>query len=128
MKYTILYVEDNPLNMRLVRKLLNSFGYNMIEAIDGQSGLDLIQEHMPDLILMDVNLPDIDGLELTRRIKQLDSISHIPVIALTANAMHGDRERCLDAGCQGYVAKPVSRTELRNTVTHFLASDVSIAV
>ena len=128
MSQTILYIEDNPLNMRLVRKLLKSFGYSMIEAIDGASGLAKVEEIKPDLILMDVNLPDADGLELTQRIKKMEDFAHIPIVAITANAMHGDRERCLEAGCQGYLPKPVSRTELRNMVNHFLANEKKVAV
>lgn len=116
MASTILYIEDNPLNMRLVRKMLSSMGYNMIEAIDGKTGLMMMRTHQPELVLVDVNLPDIDGLELTRQIKSDANLSRTPVIALTANAMHGDRERCLAAGCDGYIAKPIARLELKNTL------------
>ncbi len=115
----ILCVEDNPQNMRLVRKMLNSAGYEVIEAVDGTSGLAAAHQ-MPDLILMDVNLPDIDGLEVTTRIKAIPELAHISVIALTANAMHGDRERCLAAGCDGYIAKPVAKGVLLSTVGEFL--------
>jgi two-component system, cell cycle response regulator DivK len=125
MTKTILYIEDNPLNMRLVRKILGTVGYSMIEAIDGISGIASIEDSRPDLILMDVNLPDIDGLEVTRKVKAIPHLSHIPIIALTANAMYGDRERCLAAGCDGYVAKPVARRELINVVQHFLGNDSS---
>lgn len=117
----ILYIEDNPLNMRLVRKLLKSFGYDMVEAMDGHTGLHLASTAKPDLILLDINLPDIDGLEIAAKLKNSADLAHIPVIALTANAMHGDRERCIAAGCDGYLAKPVSRLELKNIVSHFLA-------
>ena len=122
MSSKILCVEDNPQNMRLVRKILLSAGYSIVEAVDGLSGIDLAEREMPDLILMDVNLPDIDGLEATARLKKMDDIATIPVIALTANAMHGDRERCLEAGCDGYVPKPITKNELLNTVAHFLPS------
>lgn len=128
MAITILYIEDNPLNMRLVRKILNSFGYEMLEAIDGMSGLRIAQEKMPDLILADINLPDIDGLEVTARLKKNPDLARIPIIALTANAMHGDRERCIAAGCDGYVAKPVARQELKNTLAHFLPEAREMAV
>jgi len=121
MTATILYIEDNPLNMRLVRKILNSMGYDMIEAIDGISGMEIAENAHPDLILMDVNLPDMDGLEVTGKIKAIPHLRHIPIVALTANAMHGDRDRCLAAGCDGYIAKPVARQELRNVIEHFLA-------
>lgn len=120
MTTTILYIEDNPLNMRLVKKLLRSFGYEMIEAMDGMSGLEKVKAEKPDLVLVDVNLPDIDGLEITRRLKSSPEYARLPIVALTANAMHGDRERCLAAGCDGYIAKPVARLELKNVLLHFL--------
>jgi len=117
---TILYVEDNPQNMRLVRKMLKKDGYVMIEAQDGCTALDMLDHEMPDLILMDINLPDIDGVEVTGRLRMDARFDHVPIIALTANAMIGDRERFLDAGCDGYLAKPVCRQELLNTISHFL--------
>jgi two-component system cell cycle response regulator DivK len=120
MSAIILYVEDNPQNMRLVRKMLNAAGYEMLEAMDGSSGLEMAQTRRPDLILMDINLPDIDGVQVTSMIKANPTLRHIPVIALTANAMFGDRERFLDAGCDGYLAKPVSRKELLETIETFL--------
>ena len=120
MTRTILYIEDNPQNMRLVRKMLKGGGYEMIEASDGRSGVKLALEVKPDLILMDINLPDIDGIEATRNLKDNDSCADIPVIALTANAMHGDRERFMAAGCDGYIAKPITRNELLNTIAYFL--------
>jgi two-component system cell cycle response regulator DivK len=116
----ILYVEDNPQNMRLVRKILVASGYAVIEAVDGLSGLAAAQQERPDLILMDVNLPDISGLEATQRLKAAPDTALIPIIALTANAMHGDRETALASGCDGYLAKPVMKTELLNTVAFFL--------
>lgn len=116
----ILCVEDNPQNMRLVRKILCSAGYEVVEAVDGTSGITAAHEQNPDLILMDVNLPDIDGLEATRQLKADPQVSAIPILALTANAMHGDRERCLEAGCNGYIPKPITKNELLNTVAHFV--------
>ncbi|TVR24370.1 MAG: response regulator [Anaerolineaceae bacterium] len=116
----ILYIEDNPQNMRLVRKMLTLGGYDMLEATDGHTGVQMAIEQKPDLILMDINLPDIDGIQATRTIKDTEQTAHIPVIALTANAMHGDREMFLEAGCDGYLAKPVTRNELLNTVSYFL--------
>lgn len=121
MAFRILCVEDNPQNMRLVRKILNNNGYEVLEAEDATTGIEIAHRELPDLILMDINLPDIDGLEATRRIKQVDHLVHIPIVALTANAMHGDRERCLEAGCNGYVPKPITKSELLSTVAHFLA-------
>lgn len=121
----ILYIEDNPQNMRLVRKILRSAGYDVLEATEGLSGVAMAAREVPDLILMDVNLPDINGLEATARLKASPQLSWIPVIAVTANAMHGDRENCLAAGCDGYLAKPVMKNELLQTVATFLGQSVS---
>jgi two-component system cell cycle response regulator DivK len=120
MAVRILYIEDNPQNMRLVRKFLAMAGYEMLEAVNGLAGLKVAASEAPDLILMDVNLPDIDGLEATARLKAQPNLAHIPVIALTANAMHGDKERCLASGCDGYIPKPVTKSELLNTVASLL--------
>lgn len=116
----ILYIEDNPQNMRLVSKMLKIGGYEMIGAEDGLSGLKVAEEQKPELILLDINLPDIDGTEVTARLKKNPELAHIPVIALTANAMFGDRERFLDAGCDDYVSKPVIKTILLETVGRYL--------
>lgn len=116
----ILCVEDNPQNMRLIRKMLKSGGYDMLEAPDGVNGLKLAEQQRPDLILMDINLPDIDGIQVTQRIKANPQLAHIPIIALTANAMHGDREAFIEAGCDGYLAKPISRRELCSTIEEYL--------
>ncbi len=120
--HRILYVEDNPQNMRLVRKMLSVGGYEMLEASDGTTGLAMAFSERPDLILMDINLPDIDGMEVTARIKADPSMHHIPIVALTANAMYGDRERFTAAGCDGYLAKPVTKNELLTTIAQFLGS------
>lgn len=120
MPYKILYIEDNPQNMRLVRKMLSVGGYEMIEATSGEAGFAMAELHKPDLILMDINLPDIDGMEVTARLKAHPELARIPVVALTANAMHGDRERFTAAGCNGYLAKPVTKNELLSTVAYFL--------
>lgn len=115
----ILYVEDNAQNMRLVRKMLSIGGHDMLEALTGRSGIEVTEAERPDLILMDINLPDIDGMEVARYIKSQPELAHIPIVALTANAMFGDRERFLAAGCDGYLAKPISKSELLNTIAHF---------
>ncbi len=99
-----------------------SVGYEVLEATEGLTGVAVAAREQPDLILMDINLPDINGLEATARLKASPQLSWIPVIALTANAMHGDREHCIAAGCDGYLAKPVMKSELLNTVATFLAN------
>ncbi|PJF21417.1 MAG: hypothetical protein CUN56_11200 [Phototrophicales bacterium] len=105
--------------MRLVRKIVTNAGHTLLEAVDGNSGLELAQQELPDIILMDVNLPDIDGLEVTARLKEDAKTAHIPVIALTANAMVGDKEKALDAGCDDYLPKPVSRQILLETLNKY---------
>ena len=112
MAHRILYVEDNFQNKRLVRKMLAARGYEVIEAEDGLTGVEMAVHEQPDLILMDISLPGIDGVEATQRIKNFENTCHIPVIALTANAMRGDRERFLAAGCDDYLSKPISMSEL----------------
>jgi CheY-like chemotaxis protein len=109
---TVLYVEDNYHNRRLVRKILESRGYRVLEAEDGVSGLALIREARPPLVLMDISLPDMDGLQVVAAMKADEALAAIPVIALTASAMRGDRERFLAAGCDDYLSKPVQAMEL----------------
>lgn len=121
----VLYIEDNPQNMRLVRKMLRVGGHEMLEALNGETGLEIAAQEVPDLILMDINLPDIDGMEATSRLKADPHLRHIPIIALTANAMFGDRERFLEGGCDGYLAKPISRNELLNTLSYFSGENSS---
>lgn len=116
----ILYVEDNPQNMRLVRNMLNTAGYEMLEATDGLTGVAVAAHELPDLILMDMHLPDINGLEATACLKASPQLSWIPVIALTANPLQGDRENCIAACCDGYIPKPITRNELLSTVSFFL--------
>lgn len=118
----ILYVEDNFQNFRLVMRMVRSdqAEIDVIQAEDGLTGLKLATDVKPDMILMDINLPDIDGVEATRRIKANPELARIPVIALTANAMVGDREKYLAAGCDGYLRKPISRAELRVVLTEHL--------
>jgi two-component system cell cycle response regulator DivK len=119
----ILYIEDNYHNYRLVMRMLSlekERQFEVTQAIDGTTGLQLATKIQPDLILMDINLPDIDGVAVTSKLKSDPGLQHIPIIALTANAMVGDRERFLDAGCDGYLRKPISRSELREVVNKFL--------
>jgi two-component system cell cycle response regulator DivK len=120
MSTKILYIEDNPDNRMLVRRVLQVEGYTVIEAPDGPTGIRLATEQIPDLILMDINLPDVDGYEITARIKQLPGLARVPVIALTANVMRGDREKTLAAGCDGYIQKPIDIDQLPAQIEHFL--------
>jgi len=113
---TVLYIEDNFHNRRIVRKILQSRGYTVIEAEDGVSGLEMVCELKPPLILLDIGLPGMDGLEVIERIKADKELCDIPVIALTASAMRGDRERFLAAGCDDYMSKPIQAIELINMV------------
>ena len=120
MSTKILYIEDNPDNRMLVRRVLQAEGYTVIEAKDGPTGIRIATEQIPDLILMDINLPDVDGYEITARIKQLPGLARVPVIALTANVMRGDREKTLAAGCDGYIQKPIDIDQLPAQIEHFL--------
>ncbi|MGB7341425.1 MAG: response regulator [Phototrophicaceae bacterium] len=116
----ILCVEDNPQNMRLVRKLLRR-DYTVLEAEDGLTGLKMAEDELPDLILMDINLPDMSGLEVTKRIKAQDHLRHIPIIALTAHTIAGDEDTYIDAGCDGYIVKPVDKIILYAEIERFIA-------
>jgi len=113
---TILIVEDNPTNMKLSTFVLESADYTVITATDAEIGLTLARESHPDLILMDIQLPGMDGLEATALLKGDDATRAIPVVALTALAMKGDEERIRAAGCDGYIAKPLDYKELLATV------------
>ena len=116
LKMRILYVEDNFENKLFVRRVIESMGHEMLEAETGLDSLTIAAEEMPDLILMDINIPGMDGLETTVRLKKNPHLAQIPVIALTANAMKGDKERCLAAGCDGYMQKPVGVSDLRREI------------
>jgi two-component system cell cycle response regulator DivK len=118
---SILYVEDNPENRLLVRRILQAEGFDVLEAGDAVQALEVIKERLPDLILMDINMPDIDGFTLTARLKAMPELHRVPIIALTANVMKGDRERTLDAGCDGYIQKPIDVDNLPFQINRFLA-------
>ncbi len=118
---TVLIVEDNDLNMKLFHDLLEAHGYNTIQTKDGMEALSLAREHMPDLILMDIQLPEVSGLEVTKWIKEDEALKSIPVIAVTAFAMKGDEEKIREGGCEAYVAKPISVENFLNTVKEFLS-------
>ncbi len=123
MSKRILYIEDNPENRMLMRRVLMAEGYQVEEATDGQSGLEKAAESPPDLILMDINLPEIDGYEVTARLKQLPNMSGVPIIAVTANVMKGDREKTLAAGCDGYIQKPIDIDLLPSQLESFMKKE-----
>ncbi|MBN1922697.1 MAG: response regulator [Anaerolineae bacterium] len=116
----ILYVEDNPDNRLLVRRILMVEGYIVVEAFDAAQGIAAAQRELPDLILMDMNLPEMDGYTLTRRLRDIPELRNIPIVAMTANVMHGDREKSIEAGCDGYIPKPIDVDLLPEQVARFL--------
>jgi two-component system cell cycle response regulator DivK len=118
----VLVVEDNEKNMKLFRDVLTAKGYSTLEATTGARAVELAAEHVPDLVLMDIQLPDLDGSAALARLRADDRTTSIPVLALTAQAMHGDRERFLAAGFDGYIAKPVDVIELIATVRRYCAT------
>lgn len=117
---TVLIVEDNNLNMKLFNDLLKIKGYMTLQDTDGRNAIDMARRHRPDLILMDIHLPGVSGLEITRILKDDPELKTIPVIALTAMAMNGDEEKILEGGCDGYVGKPISIGSFFQTVATFL--------
>jgi two-component system, cell cycle response regulator DivK len=121
LRHRVLIVEDNDLNMKLFNDLLVAHGYDTLQTKDGVEALALARQHRPDLILMDIQLPEISGLEVTKWIKEDKSLSMIPVIAVTAFAMKGDREKMRDGGCEDYIAKPISVASFLQTVERFLS-------
>ena len=123
MTATILYVEDNFDNRMLVRRVLEAEGYRVVEAENGTQGIEWLRSETPDLVLMDINLPEVDGYEVTKRFKQLPSMSNVPVIAMTANVMKGDREKTLAAGCDGYIPKPIDIDTLPDQIARFLGTE-----
>jgi len=112
----ILVVEDNPMNMKFAADLLGRAGYEVLQAVDADAGIAIARVELPPLILMDIQLPGMDGLTATRLLKGDEKTSHIKIVALTAFAMKGDKERMLEAGCDGYVSKPINYKELLATV------------
>jgi two-component system cell cycle response regulator DivK len=119
-KATILYVEDNVDNRTLVRRVLTADGYKVTEASDATDALDSINKQRPDLILMDINMPGVDGYTLTTRIKTMPGLQYVPIIALTANVMRGDREKSLEAGCDGYIQKPIDIDTISQYIERYL--------
>jgi len=116
----VLVIEDTEDNRQIMRDLLTNAGYDLIEAVDGAEGLAKAKEHRPDLILMDIQLPILDGYEVTRRIKADPALKHIPIIAVTSYALSGDESKTRAAGCDAYVAKPFSPRQLLSKVREFL--------
>lgn len=119
-KKAILYVEDNLENRILVRRLLVSEGYEVLEAENAAKAMVILRTSKPDLILMDINMPDVDGYTLTSQIKGMPGFTDVPVIALTANVMRGDREKVFQAGCNGYIEKPIDVDRFLNQVAQFV--------
>jgi two-component system cell cycle response regulator DivK len=120
-KGTILYVEDNPDNRLLVRRVLLSEDYSLLEATDAMDALNMLKTTRPDLILMDINMPDMDGYTLTAKIKSLPGFERVPILAVTANVMRGDKEKTLEAGCDGYIQKPLDIEQLTREIEKFLS-------
>jgi two-component system cell cycle response regulator DivK len=120
MKKKVLIVEDNELNMKLFNDLLEAHGYATLQTRSGVEAVELTRKHMPDLILMDIQLPEVSGLQVTQWIKDDEALRHIPVIAVTAFAMKGDEERIRQGGCEAYISKPISVVKFLETVRNYL--------
>jgi two-component system cell cycle response regulator DivK len=120
MKKRILVIEDTEDNRQIIRDLLTSFDYELIEAVDGAEGVTMARNHCPDLILMDIQLPVVDGYEATRQIRAIPELAQVPIIAVTSYALSGDEAKTRAAGCDGYVAKPFSPRQLLAKIREFL--------
>ena len=120
MKEKILIVEDNPLHTKLIVMVLRAKGYTLLEATDGEEALDIAMREQPDLILMDLNLPKMTGFEVTKKLRENPTFSHTPIIAITAYAMRGDRERVIESGCDAYLTKPINTRELPKVIAEML--------
>lgn len=125
-KSTILYVEDNRDNRMLVRRILTAENYKVLEATNAVQAFNLLETTTPDLILMDINMPDMDGYTLTTRIKSMPGLERVPILALTANVMRGDKEKTLEAGCDGYIQKPLDVDQLIREIEKFLARRANV--
>ena len=120
MSKKVLIVEDNELNMKLFHDLLDSQGYQILQTREGMQAMAMARQHMPDLILMDIQLPEISGLEVTKWLKDDEELAHIPIIAVTAFAMKGDEERIRQGGCEAYISKPISVMHFLETIRQHL--------
>jgi two-component system cell cycle response regulator DivK len=125
MSQKVLIIEDNELNMKLFNDLLEAHGYATVQTRNGMDALDLVRTHRPDLILMDIQLPEVSGLQVTQWIKDDPGLRHIPVIAITAFAMKGDEEKIRQGGCEAYLAKPISVVKFLETVRNFIGGQDS---
>lgn len=119
----VLYIEDNPDNRMLVYRVLRAEGFDIHSVPDGPAGLSFLEQTIPNLILMDINLPEIDGYTLTSILKRRPDLAGVPIIALTANVMKGDREKTFEAGCDGYLQKPINVDHLGEQIRSFLQAD-----
>ena len=126
LKSTILYVEDNPDNRMLVKRILTAENYKLLEATNAVQAINLLETTTPDLILMDINMPDMDGYTLTTRIRSMSGLERVPILALTANVMRGDKEKTLEAGCDGYIQKPLDVDQLIREIEKFLARRANV--
>lgn len=120
---TVLYIEDNPDNVELVDRVCESLGHKMLVAINGTLGLAMAEASLPDLILLDINLPDLDGYEIARRLRAHPLTQVTPIVAVTANALKGDSDRAMEAGCNDYIAKPVIIGDLRKKMALYLSGN-----
>jgi two-component system cell cycle response regulator DivK len=116
----VLYIEDNLDNLMLVRRVLKAEGFEVLEATSAREGIALAEQYIPDLILMDINMPEMDGLTATIHLRENPDLDHVPIVALTANVMHQVLQKALNAGCDGYIAKPVTVDELPEQVMNYL--------
>jgi two-component system cell cycle response regulator DivK len=125
MASTILIVEDNELNMKLFHDLLEAHGYKTLQTRNGIDAIALARKHRPDLIVMDIQLPEVSGLDVTKWLKEDDSLRHIPIVAVTAFAMKGDEERIREGGCEAYVSKPISVSRFLETIRQFIPATIA---
>ena len=119
-EYKVLIVEDNKINMKIMRDLLGVHGYQTLEAGDGPVGMDMAQQHRPDLILMDIQLPTMNGYDVTRKLKEQDDTKDIPIVVVTSLAMKGEKDQAREAGCDAYISKPIDIHKFIETVKGFL--------
>ena len=121
---TVLYIEDNRDNRMLVRRILmaSDYDFQVVEADNARTGIEIATQSPPDIILMDMSMPEMDGLTATRMLRGIDHLRNVPIVALTANAMEGDREKSLEAGCTGYIRKPIDVDKLPDEILHYIRS------